>query len=162
MKRNILHSCGHYQERDFTEEEIARNLPLFLEKRGSCRACYIASQAPKKEKEFEEAREQEKSEDWLPLEGTEKQVKWATMIRYRFVKWLEEETEKQFKEKGNTPGVMNGHRLLEWAKASIDSGYWIGKREYFAPDRFLEEYANNASFRNVLLATVGLTFLPAS
>lgn len=73
MKSNVKHSCGHFEEVEFSNHckiEVQEEEIQYLEKYGLCEEC--------KEREFTRW---EKERDAVKLLGTNKQVNWARNIR---------------------------------------------------------------------------------
>ena len=126
MKYQVTFSCGHEgrvdlfgknSEREYKLEQFARNL---------CPEC-VAAQRAKKE---EEAIVAAKASGLPELDGSEKQVAWATRIRQNLITefsgWQKEDYEDFEYLNNKTKEQVNG--LFEAALAITRATFWINNR----------------------------------
>lgn len=86
-KYRIKMSCGHVQEVTVSGSANERERQIsYLERFGDCDECIER----KREKDMLQAQEEAIGKNWPALTGTEKQIKWAEVIRKTKIRELEE------------------------------------------------------------------------
>ena len=124
-KYDVRFSCGHTERKElFGAEKDRQSKIAYWEKSGVCSECY------RKEKEQEAVRFAQ--ENALPkLEGSEKQIAWATEIRLRKLAELEQMMEEALAEMPGEKELIEAQgqeykaKLLKITKAAT----WIDARK---------------------------------
>lgn len=126
MKYEITYSCGHEGVVDIVGPAKDRQWKLARKESGLCPECF----KKQKEKELEETKKKSAAFGWPALTGTEKQIAWATDIRYRTLTELEEYRSKVVRAGGNTKYAEDS--ILYWSSVT-DAHEWISiAHEIFA------------------------------
>lgn len=146
--------CGHSESRDLSHKPAGdrAGFAKWLEGK-QCTECF-EKDAPKRKKQYAKkfaAEEREQAEAdakklGLPaLEGSDKQVNWATTIRNSLIlnahTALVEDNDSELTEDEFTA------RILEPAQRILRAGWWIDNREQEPQD--LEELVNDVAEENV-------------
>ena len=126
MKYQVTYACGHegrvdlfgkHSEREYKLEQFARDI---------CPECAAAQRAKKDEEAIVAA----KASGLPELEGSEKQVAWATRIRQNliteFAGWQKEDYEDFEYFNNKTREQVNG--LFEAALMQTQARFWINNR----------------------------------
>ena len=119
MKYDIIFSCGHNGTVTLFGPNTERERKIWGYKNyGECAACKQARLEAENKKMAEESIKR----GWAQLEGSEKQIAWATTIRINMVKELEKKCAEVFIEyfEKALPEVLSEHTSAAW---------WIEHRE---------------------------------
>ena len=118
---DVNHSCGHTVEVELFGKTSARYEKIEWMERGVCPDCYRAEKEKEREQENERAETLAKSLGFSELEGSVKQVAWATTIRQK--------TYENFCKMG-TPHPIYGYALIAEAISLEGSAkWWINNRQ---------------------------------
>ena len=80
---DVGYACGHSQEVELFGKTSARYEKIEWMERGLCPDCYRAKKQEEREQENERAAKLSESLGFSELEGSEKQIAWATTIRQK-------------------------------------------------------------------------------
>ena len=126
MKYQVTYACGHEGRVDLFGKNSEREYKLEQFARDICPEC-VAAQRAKKE---EEAIVAAKASGLPELEGSEKQVAWATRIRQNLITefsgWQKEDYEDFEYLNGKTKEQVDG--LFEAALKQTRATFWINNR----------------------------------
>lgn len=149
----IDYSCGHTETKDLSDLPAGsrRGRVKFLEEKGNCFECYKKSNKKKDAAEFKKYVKQQvkqakidSEELELPdLEGTDKQIDWATQIRIELI----ETAREHLVEEKISEGEFDS-KILEPARRIGSASWWINNRES-EPDE-LEELVNDVAETDLL------------
>ena len=118
---DVGYACGHTQEVELFGKTSARYEKIEWMERGVCPDCYRAEKEKEREQENERAETLAKSLGFSELEGSVKQVAWATTIRQK--------TYENFCKMG-TPHPIYGYALIAEAISLEGSAkWWIDNRQ---------------------------------
>ncbi len=126
MKYQVTYACGHEGRVDLFGKNSERERKLEQFARGICPECAAAQRAEKEEEAIVAA----KASGLPELEGSEKQVAWATRIRQNliteFAGWQKEDYADFEYLNGKTKEQVNG--LFEAALKQTRATFWINNR----------------------------------
>lgn len=126
MKYQVTFACGHEGRVDLFGKNSERERKLEQFARGICPECAAAQRAKEEEKAVAAA----KASGLPELEGSEKQVAWATRIRQNaineFAGWCDEDYEVFEHYNNKTKEQVN--KLFESALAQPRATFWINNR----------------------------------
>lgn len=133
--QEITHSCGHSGEHDLSTKAAGERAGYirWLENKSVCIDCSKQKGQRELSKEFKAERDQKRQDALhdqgrsnLPiLSGTEKQVTWATTVRYDFFRACYE----AFVVEGELSEEEYGNQYLVPARLIGRAGWWIDNRE---------------------------------
>lgn len=113
-------SCGHEGRVNVIGKMSERQWKVDKYFSGVCEECYKKHKAEQQQEMLERAKEY----DFPPLIGTEKQVKWAELIRTKFYEWCEEKK-------------LDANMILVNER---DSRFWIDNRDDVFHPTFILQY----------------------
>lgn len=119
-------ACGHTDRISLYGTSKSREDRIkYLEKYGVCPECMKEEREKKKEEEYQKARERAETLGWEELKGSEKQCKWAEVLRVEMLEALLAEVrligKKEIKEKFK--------EMLPWLLGIEQASFWIEKRD---------------------------------
>ena len=117
---NVEHVCGHDQEVELFGKTSARYEKIEWMARGLCPDCYREKRQQEREQENERAAKLSKSLGSSQLEGSEKQILWATTIRQKVYENI---------CKSDTEHPSFGYTLVaEAISLELSAKWWIDNR----------------------------------
>ena len=117
---DVGYACGHTQEVELFGKTSARYEKIEYLERGLCPDCYREKKQEEREQENARAAKLAKSLGFSQLEGSEKQVAWATTIRQKIYENI---------CKSDTEHPVYGYSLVaEALSLELSAKWWIDNR----------------------------------
>lgn len=149
MQYDGVYTCGHAGTVNIVGSTKDRKWKVDREFSGLCPECFKKAKQEKMEKERKEAAEKSAEMELPKLEGTEKQVAWANVIRMNAIKEYEQEIERyhRYLERKKEQGIPHDgymYRRQELTEDDYRAGfnkaletfvearYWIDERDKLA------------------------------
>ena len=122
---DVGYACGHSQEVELFGKTSARYEKIEWMERGLCPDCYRAKKQEEREQENERAAKLSESLGFSELEGSEKQIAWATTIRQKIYENICQ---------SEAPHPTYGYTLVaEAISLELSAKWWIDNRNtYFS------------------------------
>lgn len=113
---DVKYCCGHtFSTKIYGRADNRKRRIEYLSNYCYCPQCEEKERQQERESEIDAAWEHAVSEGLPELSGTEKQVEWALVLRYRFLQYLKKDKADPF---------------LRWiVEEHTDANFWINNRE---------------------------------
>lgn len=138
----VKHKCGHTEKKDFSDVPAGKrkSRAKWWSENRDCFRCWKQSQDQDKEQQLRQrlldAEQFQQSYELPELEGSEAQIKWATLIR---AERLEELVAEDSDQKHRQDEILEATKQIVWAGWWLDNLHWKDVKEQgYGPEEFAE------------------------